>query len=85
MRINLDDPKTTLRLDPKRKRKAFELAQARNLSLNQFIEELIDAAEEPRRQPSIQKEVASLQRQLGELNTKMGQLEKKVTGGKKKQ
>lgn len=40
-KINLDDPKITLRLDVELKKKAARLAQRRGLSVSQLIEELI--------------------------------------------
>ena len=40
-KINLDDPKITLRLDLELKAKASRLAEKRGLSVSQFIEELI--------------------------------------------
>jgi antitoxin component of RelBE/YafQ-DinJ toxin-antitoxin module len=40
-KINLDDPKITLRLDLELKKKAARIATARGLSVSQLIEELI--------------------------------------------
>ena len=40
-KINLDDPKITLRLDLELKQKAARIAQKRGLSVSQLIEELI--------------------------------------------
>jgi antitoxin component of RelBE/YafQ-DinJ toxin-antitoxin module len=40
-KINLDDPKITLRLDLELKKKAARLAEKRGLSVSQFIEILI--------------------------------------------
>jgi hypothetical protein len=40
-KINLDDPKITLRLDLELKKKAARIAVARGLSVSQLIEQLI--------------------------------------------
>jgi len=40
-KINLDDPKITLRLDLELKKKAARIADARGLSVSQLIEQLI--------------------------------------------
>ena len=40
-KINLDDPKITLRLDLELKQKAARIAKKRGLSVSQLIEELI--------------------------------------------
>lgn len=40
-KINLDDPKITLRLNLDLKKKAARIAERRGLSVSQFIEELI--------------------------------------------
>ena len=45
-KINLDDPKITLRLAPALKRRAAEIAKARGLSISQLVEDLIRNAEE---------------------------------------
>lgn len=45
-KINLDEPKITLRLAPALKRRAAQIAAARGLSISQLVEDLIRNAEE---------------------------------------
>jgi antitoxin component of RelBE/YafQ-DinJ toxin-antitoxin module len=43
-KINFSEPKITLRLTPKLKRKAAEIAENRGLSISQLVEELLRQA-----------------------------------------
>lgn len=76
MKINLDESKTTLRLAPRWKKKASEIAASRNLSLTQYIESLIEAADERLDAPSVRDQIAQLQKQTNDLDQQLQKLKK---------
>ena len=75
--INLDDPRTTLRLDPERKKKAHRIATSLNISLNQYIELLIDQADEGGHTPSVSDQIAELQKKTAQLDERLHNLQQK--------
>lgn len=73
-KINLDDPRTNLRLDPKWKKKAYKIATLRNMSLNQYIEHLIETAPEKDGEPTVREQIADLQKKTADLDARLHQL-----------
>lgn len=62
MKINLDSSRTTLHLDPERKKQAGEMAKKLNLSFTQYIEKLISEAE--KYNPDIAKKMQEIEGQI---------------------
>lgn len=77
MKINLDDPRTTLRIAPRLKKKASDIAQARNISLNQYIEELIERANVADDNSTLRDDIAELKEKTAQLDARLKDLQKK--------
>ena len=84
MKPNLKEGRVGLRLSLEAKNRAYEQASKRNLSINQYIELLIEQAESADKGSSIADQISELKEKHAKLEETLSDVQKKLSGKPKK-